>query len=103
MIGVEPPAFNNNDGLFSDLNGFFENLSAIYEMCKLGIHLPINNDLISEGIIPITYNRYSQPSTTTNIKSQKSQMEEFIEQFQKAAKRAGMYLLQFQDSELVTK
>nr|CAG4716219.1 unnamed protein product [Naegleria fowleri] len=88
VIGVEPPAFNNNDGLFSDLNGFFENLSAIYEMCKLGIHLPINNDLISEGIIPITYNRYSQPSTTTNIKSQKSQMEEFIEQFQKAAKRA---------------
>ncbi|KAG2393032.1 hypothetical protein C9374_009609 [Naegleria lovaniensis] len=95
VIGVEPSAFNTNDGLFSDLNGFFENLSSIYEMCKLGIHLPIHNELVSEGIIPITYNRYFQPSTSTNIKSQKSQMEEFIEQFQKAAKRAEQGIISF--------
>ncbi|EFC44013.1 predicted protein [Naegleria gruberi] len=93
VIGVEPAQFNVNDGVYSDLYGFFENLSTIYEICKLGTHVPIHNEFITDGIVPIAY-KYSQPSPS-GTKSQKIQLEEFIEQFQKSAKKVEQGIINF--------
>ena len=96
VIGAEPSCFNFKEsfGVYSDFSGFFENLSTIYETCKLGMHIPISNDFIHDGIVPFRFNN----NQIMNNKSQKLTIEDFINQLQNSAKQCEQGITSFLSS-----
>ncbi|KAL9651613.1 hypothetical protein ABK040_001558 [Willaertia magna] len=101
VIGTDSNAFNVKEqfNIGSDLNTFFENLSTIYEACKLGVHIPIHYEGIHDGIIPIKFQMSNVPISNRN---QYNLIEEFINQMIQSIKQCEEILLQVTNN-LITK